>query len=62
LQGAPFIGDSLRDIQAAEAFGCKPVLVKTGNGTQTSLNLTEPYPEIFADLHAAALAITGKMA
>ena len=62
LQGVPFIGDSLRDIEAAEAYGCKPVLVKTGNGTQTSLNLTEPYPEIFADLHAAAQAITCKRA
>lgn len=26
------VGDSLRDIQAAQAAGCKAVLVKTGNG------------------------------
>jgi D-glycero-D-manno-heptose 1,7-bisphosphate phosphatase len=58
LQGAPFIGDSLRDIEAARAFGCRPILVQTGSGVQTSLNLTRPCPEMFADLHAAAQAIT----
>lgn len=31
--GAPFIGDSLRDMQAALTAGCTPVLVRTGNGT-----------------------------
>lgn len=30
-----FIGDSLRDIQAAQNAGAKPVLVKTGNGIKT---------------------------
>ena len=60
LQGTPFIGDSLTDIEAADAFGCKPILVKTGYGLRTSRSLTEPYPEIFADLHAAALAITNE--
>ncbi|MDD2863847.1 MAG: D-glycero-beta-D-manno-heptose 1,7-bisphosphate 7-phosphatase [Methylococcales bacterium] len=30
-----FIGDSLRDIQAAQAGGAMPVLVKTGNGAKT---------------------------
>jgi D-glycero-D-manno-heptose 1,7-bisphosphate phosphatase len=29
------IGDSLRDLQAAEAAGCQPVLVLTGNGRDT---------------------------
>jgi len=27
-----FIGDSVRDIQAALSVGCKPILVRTGNG------------------------------
>ncbi len=35
LQGAMMVGDSLKDIQAARAKGCQPVLVRTGNGTQT---------------------------
>jgi len=34
-QGAFFIGDSLKDLQAASAFGCKPLLVKTGKGAST---------------------------
>ena len=32
---AVMIGDSLRDLQAAEAVGCQPVLVLTGNGRDT---------------------------
>ncbi len=35
LRGAPLVGDSLKDIQAARAKGCQPVLVRTGRGTQT---------------------------
>lgn len=34
-RGAIFIGDSLRDLQAARAFGCRPVLVTTGKGADT---------------------------
>ena len=30
-----FIGDSLRDIQAAHTAGCSPILVRTGNGQET---------------------------
>ncbi len=36
LKQAPMIGDSLRDIQAAMAYGLEPVLVRTGNGSVTS--------------------------
>ena len=32
---AYFVGDSLRDLQAANAGKCKPVLVKTGKGQAT---------------------------
>ncbi len=35
LSGCHLIGDSKRDIQAALAFGCVPVLVRTGNGIAT---------------------------
>ena len=31
----PMIGDSLRDLQAAAAAGCRRVLVRTGNGAAT---------------------------
>jgi len=33
--GAYFIGDSLKDLQAAQAYGCLPVLVTTGKGADT---------------------------
>lgn len=35
LAGSWLVGDSLRDLQAGEAVGCKPVLVRTGKGTKT---------------------------
>ena len=35
LSKAFAIGDSLRDLQAAEAAGAKPILVKTGKGLRT---------------------------
>jgi D-glycero-D-manno-heptose 1,7-bisphosphate phosphatase len=46
--GAYFIGDSLRDLQAGLSKGCKPVLVMTGKGEKTLLKMltTELDPEI----------------
>jgi D-glycero-D-manno-heptose 1,7-bisphosphate phosphatase len=35
LSGAYMVGDSLRDLQAGEARGCKAVLVRTGKGEKT---------------------------
>ena len=35
LHGVPFVGDSLRDIQAARAVHAHPILVRTGNGADT---------------------------
>ena len=32
---SPMIGDSLRDLEAAHAAGCRRVLVRTGNGAAT---------------------------
>ena len=39
LQGQFFVGDSLKDLQAAAAFSCVPVLVRTGNGMETEEQL-----------------------
>lgn len=39
LEGVIAIGDSLRDLQAAEAAGATPVLVRTGNGAKTEAQL-----------------------
>ncbi len=35
LDGVPAVGDSLRDLQAAEAAGARPILVRTGKGERT---------------------------
>ncbi|MEW9898758.1 D-glycero-beta-D-manno-heptose 1,7-bisphosphate 7-phosphatase [Chitinivorax sp. PXF-14] len=35
LSGVPGIGDSLRDLQAVEAMGGRPILVLTGKGEKT---------------------------
>lgn len=39
LAGSFYIGDSLKDIEAAIRFRCKPVLVRTGNGAITESTL-----------------------
>jgi len=35
LEGVAAIGDSLRDLQAAQAVGARPLLVRTGKGERT---------------------------
>jgi D-glycero-D-manno-heptose 1,7-bisphosphate phosphatase len=35
LDGVPVVGDSLRDIEAAQGVGARPVLVLTGKGIRT---------------------------
>lgn len=63
VEGVPFVGDSLRDLQAAAAAYCKPVLVLTGKGQQT---LSEGLPadlqssDVFADLAAFADSILSR--
>ncbi len=56
LENAIFIGDSLRDIQAARAAGIRPLLVRTGKGKNTEKNnpaeLTDV--KIFDDLLSAS--------
>lgn len=63
--GAIFVGDSLKDLQAARAAGCRPVLVRTGKGEATLAALQSGAAElddprnipVYADLAAAAQAI-----
>lgn len=49
-----FVGDSLRDIQAAQNAGAKPVLVKTGNGAKTLQQNPELSLLTFENLYDAA--------
>ena len=48
------IGDSLRDLQAAERVGAKPIMVKTGKGQQTLLNNPQLNIPVFENLYDAA--------
>jgi D-glycero-D-manno-heptose 1,7-bisphosphate phosphatase len=54
------IGDSLRDLQAAELVGAMPILVKTGKGQQTLLNNPHLTFLVFENLYDAAKYITSR--
>jgi D-glycero-D-manno-heptose 1,7-bisphosphate phosphatase len=59
LAGVPAIGDSLRDLQAAEAVQAQPMLVLTGKGAKTQDDPAMPAGTlIFPDLAAAAAYLT----
>lgn len=45
LQGVPMVGDSIRDLQAAQQMNCKLFLVETGNGKKSKQKLVG-YPEL----------------
>ncbi len=54
LKGVPVIGDSLRDLQAAEAVDARPILVRTGKGRLTESKLGADHPvAVYDDLAAA---------
>lgn len=61
LETTPFIGDAMRDLEAAIAVDAIPVLVKTGKGTST-LNSGEvpPHVQVHADLYDAVDALLKK--
>ena len=53
LQGVPAVGDSLRDLQAAESAEANPILVLTGKGEKTRSNPElNPSIPVFANLSA----------
>jgi D-glycero-D-manno-heptose 1,7-bisphosphate phosphatase len=55
LKGVPSIGDSLKDLQAAEAVGAQPILVLTGKGAQTQADGRLPKKTlVFENLAEAA--------
>ena len=60
LTTIPVVGDSLRDLQAAEAVGAQPILVKTGKGRQTLLNNPQLNFLVFENLYDAATYITAR--
>lgn len=55
LKGVPVVGDSLKDLQAADAVGAQPLLVLTGKGQRTRAQGGLPRrTQIFDDLADAA--------
>lgn len=59
LAGMPVVGDSLRDLQAGVAVGCKPYLVLTGKGVKTQADPALPEgTEIHPDLAAIVAQLT----
>ena len=58
LKGAPCIGDSLRDLEAAAAVGAQPILVLTGKGAKTQRDGNVPAnTRVYADLAEAVKSI-----
>ena len=62
LTSVPVIGDSARDLAAAEAVGARPILVMTGNGRETLAKRSKEglVTEHYDDLKAAAGVLLGK--
>jgi D-glycero-D-manno-heptose 1,7-bisphosphate phosphatase len=57
LNEVPSVGDSGKDLQAAQAVGAQPVLVLTGKGAHTrAAGELPPGTRVFADLSAVAHA------
>jgi D-glycero-D-manno-heptose 1,7-bisphosphate phosphatase len=51
LKGVPVVGDSLKDLQAADAVGAQPLLVLTGKGQRTRADGGMPRrTQVFDDL------------
>ena len=57
VAGAPYIGDRLSDVDAAEAVGARPILVRTGAGAATEALLGTRRVPVFDDLAAAARSL-----
>jgi D-glycero-D-manno-heptose 1,7-bisphosphate phosphatase len=54
LAGIPAVGDSYRDLQAAQAVGAAPILVETGKGARTLARHPELDVPVFSNLYEAA--------
>jgi D-glycero-D-manno-heptose 1,7-bisphosphate phosphatase len=61
LARAPFIGDRLSDIAAADAVGARAMLVRTGTGAATERLIGERSVEVFDDLDAATRSLLAEI-
>lgn len=65
IEGVPFVGDSLKDLELAEKKHCKAILVRTGKGQKTEKQLKETDKNlsqlsIYADLATVVESILKK--
>ncbi|MEM7304026.1 MAG: HAD-IIIA family hydrolase [Pseudomonadota bacterium] len=61
LPGIPFIGDTMRDIEAAMAVEAKPILVRTGKGEVTFNSGEVPdHVDVYENLYQAVDALLKK--
>lgn len=64
LRGSIFVGDSDKDLLAAQSHGMRPILVRTGKGKLTESNLDKMSmsdTEVFDDLSNAVISILSKV-
>ena len=62
LETTPFIGDAMRDIEAAIAVNAIPVLVRTGKGTSTYSSGEVPaHVQVYNDLYVVKFSCYGTM-
>jgi D-glycero-D-manno-heptose 1,7-bisphosphate phosphatase len=54
LDGVPFVGDTLSDVQAARAAGARPIVVLSGKGSRIKMDQSIKDVDIFQDLAAFA--------
>mgnify|MGYP000285246187 CR=1 FL=1 len=57
LTNIPAVGDSLRDLQAAQLVGARPILVKTGKGERTLAENNLDEIEVYDDLASVVTAL-----
>jgi D-glycero-D-manno-heptose 1,7-bisphosphate phosphatase len=57
VRGVPYVGDKLTDVDAAEAVGARPMLVRTGKGAELERAASARGVRMFDDLRAAARSI-----
>jgi D-glycero-D-manno-heptose 1,7-bisphosphate phosphatase len=57
VAGAPYVGDRMSDVEAAEAVGARPMIVRTGTGAATEALLGARSVPVFDDLAAAARSL-----
>lgn len=57
LRNVPVVGDTLRDVEAAQAVGARAILVRTGKGEVTVGAGEPPAVSVYSDLAAVATAL-----